>query len=256
MAAADAHHTPSGNVDEAELAKFEAMADAWWDPAGELRLLHRLNPVRLGFVRDHALAHFGREPGAARPLAGLRAIDIGCGGGLVCEPLAGLGADVTGIDAATRNVEVARAHAREAGIAVDYRHATAEDLAAAGERFDIVASLEVIEHVPDPRAFLGACAALMAPGGALFLATLNRTPQAFALAILGAEYVLGWLPRGTHDWRRFLKPSEIAAFLRPHGVEVSDLGGLRYSLASGDWSLGRDLGVNYMAYAVRRSAPS
>lgn len=256
MTATDAPDAPAGNVDQAELAKFEAMADAWWDPDGGFRLLHRLNPVRLGFMRDHALAHFGREPGEARPLAGLRALDIGCGGGLVCEPLARLGAAVTGIDAAARNVEVARTHARGTGIEVDYRHAVAEDLAAAGERFDIVASLEVIEHVPDPGAFLGACAGLMAPGGALFVATLNRTPQAFALAILGAEYILGWLPRGTHDWRRFLKPSEIAAFLRPHGVEVRDLKGLRYSPLSDDWSLGRDLGVNYMAFAARMDDPS
>ena len=255
MSATDVPVTRPGNVDEAELAKFEAMADAWWDTDGELRLLHRLNPVRLGFMRDSALAHFGREPGAARPLAGLQALDIGCGGGLVCEPLARLGAGVTGIDAVARNIEVARAHAREAGVEVDYRHAAAEDLAAAGERFHIVASLEVIEHVPDPGAFLAACAALMAPGGALFLATLNRTPQAFALAILGAEYILGWLPRGTHDWHRFLRPSEIAAHLRPHGVEVRDLKGLRYSPLSGDWGLGRDLGVNYMVYAAERGGP-
>ena len=201
MSATDGRAARRDNVDEAELAKFGAMADAWWDPGGALRLLHRINPVRLGFMRDHALAHFCRDPasrdpashdpGAPGPFAGLRAIDIGCGGGLVCEPLARLGAEVTGIDAEARNIEAARAHAREAGIAIDYRCATAEDLAAAGERFDIVVSLEVIEHVPDPGAFLGACAALMAPGAALFLATLNRTPQSFALAIIGAEYILG-----------------------------------------------------------------
>ncbi len=216
----------SASVDPGEVAKFAALAGEWWDPAGTFAPLHRLNPARLTFIRDRIAAHAGRDPLAERPLAGLRVLDIGCGGGLLCEPMARLGAAVTGIDAAEKNVAVAAEHAAEAGLDIDYRHSTAEALAAEaraaetrsaeigagnGAGFDLVLNMEVVEHVADVAAFLQASAALVAPGGAMALATLNRTPKSFALAIVGAEYVLRWLPRGTHDWRRFLRPSELVA---------------------------------------------
>jgi 2-polyprenyl-6-hydroxyphenyl methylase / 3-demethylubiquinone-9 3-methyltransferase len=235
------------SIDPAEVAKFRAMADAWWDPVGAFRPLHRLNPTRIAYLRDRAAAHFGRDPMAARPLAGLRLLDIGCGGGLLAEPMARLGAEVVGIDVAERNVAVARLHAETSGLAIDYRVTTAEALAEAGERFDLVLNMEVIEHVADPALFLAAAVRLLAPGGMMALATLNRTAKSFALAVVGAEYLLGWLPRGTHDWRRFLKPSEIARMLRPTGAAIVDLVGLRYDPIADDWRIGRDLDVNYMA---------
>jgi 2-polyprenyl-6-hydroxyphenyl methylase / 3-demethylubiquinone-9 3-methyltransferase len=235
------------SVDPAEIAKFAAMADAWWDPNGEFRPLHRLNPARLTYVRDSCAARFQRDAKGARPLAGLSLIDIGCGGGLLCEPLARLGATVTGIDAGERNIAIARTHAAESELQIDYREATAESLAAAGERFDVVLSMEVVEHVADPAGFLGACAAMVAPGGLLIVATLNRTAKSFALAIVGAEYLLRWLPRGTHDWRRFLRPSEMAAMIRPQGLTLSEAMGVVYSPVADNWRLSaNDLDVNYM----------
>lgn len=235
------------SVDPAELAKFRAIADAWWDPAGKFRPLHRLNPTRIAYVRDRAVAQFRRDPKSARPLAGLRLLDIGCGGGLLAEPMARLGAEVVGIDAVERNIAVARSHAATSGLAIDYRVATAEALAEAGERFDLVLNMEVVEHVADPEAFLATTVALIAPGGMMVLATLNRTAKSFALAIVGAEYLLGWLPRGTHDWRRFLRPSEIARMLRPHRAAFTDLVGVSYNPIADAWRVGRDLDVNYMA---------
>lgn len=239
------------SIDPDEIARFEAMAAEWWDPHGKFRPLHKFNPVRLAWIRDRLLARFGRDGASPRPLEGLRILDIGCGGGLVSEPMARLGAEVVGVDASHRNVEVARIHAAQGGLAVDYRQGTAEDLLAAGERFDAVLSLEVVEHVADPAAFLGACAGLVSPGGALFVATINRTPQAFALAIVGAEYVLRWLPRGTHSWSKFVRPSEVAAALRPTGLELREFAGMSYNPLRDAWSAGRDLGVNYIAYATR-----
>lgn len=241
---------PHGTVDADEIARFSAIAAEWWDPAGKFRPLHRLNPLRVGYVRDAACARLGRDPLTPRPLAGLRVVDIGCGGGLLSEPLARLGAEVVGIDAAERNVKTAAAHAAESGTPVDYRATTAEALAVAGERFDLVVSMEVIEHVADVDLFLASCAALMAPGAALFLSTLNRTPKSFALAIVGAEYVLRWLPRGTHDWRRFLRPSELAAGLRRNGLALRDVTGVAYSPFTDQFRLApRDLDVNYMGWA-------
>jgi 2-polyprenyl-6-hydroxyphenyl methylase/3-demethylubiquinone-9 3-methyltransferase len=196
-------------VDQGEIAKFAAMAEEWWDPHGKFRPLHRLNPVRLEFLRDRIAARFGRDIRGERPLAGLSVLDVGCGGGLLCEPLTRLGAAVTGIDAAGDSVEIAHTHARAMDLAIEYRAATAADLAAAGETFDVVLSMEVIEHVADRDAFLGDCARLVRPGGLMFLATLNRTPKAYLLAIVAAEYALRWLPRGTHEWRRFVRPSEM-----------------------------------------------
>ena len=242
----------SASVDPDEIAKFAALAGEWWDPAGKFAPLHQLNPARLTFIRDRIAAHTGRDPLAERPLAGLRALDIGCGGGLLCEPLARLGAQVTGIDAAEPNVAAAAAHATEAGLDIDYRHTTAEDFAASGRRFDLVLNMEVVEHVADVAAFLEASAALVAPGGAMTLATLNRTPKSFALAIVGAEYILRWLPRGTHDWRRFLRPSELVASLRAAGLETRELTGVTYNPLTGTWRLApQDLGVNYMVFAVK-----
>jgi len=235
------------SVDPAEIAKFTALAEAWWDPAGKFRPLHRLNPARLGYIRDCAAARFGRDPLGPRPLAGLRLVDIGCGGGLLCEPLTRLGARVSGIDAGERNIAIAQRHAGEGELDIDYRQATAEALAAAGERFDIVLSMEVVEHVGDPAGFMAACAQLVAPGGLLIVATLNRTAKSFAFAIVGAEYLLRWLPRGTHDWRRFLRPSELAALVRPHGLKLAEAVGVVYSPLADKWRLADDdLDVNYM----------
>ena len=239
------------SVDPGEIARFEAMAAEWWDPTGKFKPLHKFNPVRLAWIRERLIEHFGRDPSALVPFAGLRVLDIGCGGGLVAEPMARLGADVVGVDASERNVEIARAHARQSGVAVDYRAGTAEGLLAAGESFDVVLSLEVVEHVADPGAFLATCAALVRPGGALVVATINRTPQAFLLAIVGAEYVLRWLPRGTHSWSKFVRPSEVAAALRPTGLALREFAGMSYNPLTDAWRAGNDLGVNYIAFATR-----
>lgn len=238
-------------VDPAEIARFSSLAAEWWDPAGKFGPLHKLNPVRLAYIRDRLCARFGRDPRAPRPLAGLRVLDIGCGGGLLSEPMTRLGASVVGVDASAANIGVARAHAAEGDLAIDYRHGTAESLVAADERFDAVLALEIVEHVADLDAFLAACVALLRPGGALVVATLNRTPQSFLLAIVGAEYVLRWLPRGTHEWRRFVRPSELAAALRRHGANVEDLTGVVYNPLGDSWRQSHDLGVNYLAFVAR-----
>jgi len=237
----------AGSIDQAEVAKFAALADAWWDPAGKFRPLHRLNPTRIAFIRDRAAARFGRDPSAPKPLSGLAILDIGCGGGLLSEPLARLGGRVTGLDAAERNIAIAKSHAELGGLTIEYIAGSVEDLAASGRQFDVVLAMEVVEHVADPAGFMGATAALVAPGGLLIVATLNRTAKAFALAIVGAEYILGWLPRGSHDWRRFLRPSELAALLRPHGLALGEAVGVVYSPIADKWRLAPgDLDVNYM----------
>ncbi|EWY40969.1 3-demethylubiquinone-9 3-methyltransferase [Skermanella stibiiresistens SB22] len=248
--------SPSGGtVDAGEIARFSAIAAEWWDPRGKFKPLHKYNPIRIAYIRDAVCARFGRDPNGPLPLKGLRFVDIGCGGGLLAEPLARLGAEMVGIDAAGRNVAVAALHAEQSGVDVDYRHTTAEDLAASGERFDVVLALEVVEHVAHVPLFLQSLTTLMnpgsEPGAMLFLATINRTPKAFALAIVGAEYVLRWLPRGTHDWRKFLKPSELAAGFRPHGVTVRDITGVVYNPLRDEFSLNRrDLDTNYMLWAA------
>lgn len=240
------------SVDAAEVAKFAALADQWWDEEGPFRPLHRLNPVRLGFICDRLAARFDRDIRADRPLEGLRIADIGCGGGLLSEPLARLGANVTGIDAAQRNIQAASAHAAQSGLAIDYRLATAEALHDAGEQFDAVLNMEVVEHVADVDVFLDAAAGLVRPGGMMLAATLNRTAKSYAFAIFGAEILLRWLPRGTHDWRRFVRPSELAAGLRNADMTVTEFTGVVYNPFSGRWSLdARDLDVNYMLAAEK-----
>jgi len=245
-------HAPS--IDAGEIDKFTAMAAEWWDPRGKFRPLHKFNPVRLGFIRDTLTAHFARDPAGRTPLSGLRLLDIGCGGGLVSEPMSRLGAAVTGVDAGEANIKTAMVHAEASGLDIDYRVGTAEGLLEAGEApFDIVLNLEVVEHVADPSRFLADCAALVAPGGVMIVATINRTAKAFALAIVGAEYVLGWLPRGTHEFDKFLTPSEIASALSSAGLDPAPPQGVSYSPLADAWSLSNDEKVNYLMVATRRN---
>jgi 2-polyprenyl-6-hydroxyphenyl methylase/3-demethylubiquinone-9 3-methyltransferase len=243
------------SIDEAEVARFSAMAAEWWDPNGKFKPLHRFNPVRLEFIRDETALRFGRDIAARRPFEGLRLLDIGCGGGLLCEPMTRLGFAVTGVDASERNIGTARAHAAEQGLEIDYRASTAEALLEGGEApFDVVLNMEVIEHVADPAQFLKDCVRLLAPGGVMILATLNRTPKAMALAVLGAEYILRWLPVGTHDWRKFLKPDEILDFLADEPVKVGGPFGVSYDPFTGRWSRSGDCEVNYMMTIDRDAA--
>jgi 2-polyprenyl-6-hydroxyphenyl methylase/3-demethylubiquinone-9 3-methyltransferase len=243
-----------GTVDAGEVARFERIARTWWDPEGAMKTLHRFNPVRLAYIRDAAAAHYGREPRNGKPLAGLSVLDVGCGGGLLCEPLTRLGATVTGIDPAPTNVEVARLHAGQSGLAVTYRQATVEELVAEGARFDIVLAMEVVEHVADVSLFTAECCRAVAPGGLLVMATLNRTLRAFALAIVGAEYVLGWLPKGTHQWDKFVTPAELAAAIAGGGLAVTDEAGVVYNPLAGTWRLSDDMAVNYMVLAKAPAA--
>jgi 2-polyprenyl-6-hydroxyphenyl methylase / 3-demethylubiquinone-9 3-methyltransferase len=239
-------------VDRHDIDRFAAQGAGWWDPRGSFRPLHQINPLRIDFIRRELLARFGRDPRALSPFGGLSLADIGCGGGLVAEPMRRLGFAVTGIDAGAEAIAAARTHAESSGLAIDYRVADIAALARDGERFDVVLALEIVEHVADRDAFLAGLGALVKPGGALIGATLNRTPQAFALAVVGAEYLLGWLPRGTHDWRRFVRPSEFAAGLRRAGLTAQRLIGLSYDWPSGEWRQSDDLSVNYMIVAIRR----
>jgi 2-polyprenyl-6-hydroxyphenyl methylase/3-demethylubiquinone-9 3-methyltransferase len=237
------------SVDPGEVAKFSAIAAEWWDPAGKFAPLHKFNPVRLAFIRAEAAARFGRDSRALRPFEGLSLLDIGCGGGLLSEPMARLGFAVTGADASERNIGTARAHAAESGLGITYRAATAETLAEEGRTFDVVLNMEVIEHVADPAAYLAACAALVKPGGLTIVATLNKTLKSLALAKIGAEYVLGWLPRGTHDWNRFLAPADLRAMLEEAGLEVLKTQGISFDPRRWDWRLSADVDVNYMVVA-------
>lgn len=238
--------------DPSEIAKFEAMAAEWWDPKGKFKPLHMMNPVRLGYITTQIAAEFGRDLKSARPFEGLRLLDIGCGGGLLSEPMARLGAEVVGADAAAKNIEVARIHASQVGLDIDYRAQTAEDLLAAGESFDAVLAMEIVEHVAEPAAFVGSCHDLLRPSGLLIMSTLNRTMRSFGAAIIGAEWVMRWLPKGTHEWQRFITPDELSQMMEQAGLRAVDRKGMVFNPISWDWSLSdRDLSVNYAISAVR-----
>ena len=243
--------TSTSTIDEAEVARFSALAETWWDPRGEMAVLHKFNPVRLAYIRDAACKRFERNPKELGCLEGLRILDIGCGGGILSEPLARLGAQVTGADPAEKNIAVAKLHAEQSGVAVDYRATTAEALADAGERFDIVLAMEVVEHVADMTLFVARCAEMVRPGGLMIAATINRTLKSFALAIVGAEYVLRWLPRGTHQWDKFVTPDELEIAMERAGLRTSDERGVIYNLLADRWELSTDTDVNYMVLAEK-----
>ena len=235
------------SIDPADVARFSAIAETWWDPRGPFGPLHRLNPARLSHIRETALARFGRDAKARAPFQGLRLLDVGCGGGLLCEPMARLGFRVTGIDASDRNVAVAGAHAADLGLDIDYRATTAEALLATAETpFDVVLTMEVVEHVADPGVFLRDCAALTAPGGLMMVATLNRTLKSLALGKVAAEHILRWVPAGTHDWRKFVTPSAARGYLSGAGLTEVSLVGVTLDLASGAWRRSNDTDINYM----------
>ncbi|KGM89558.1 3-demethylubiquinone-9 3-methyltransferase [Roseovarius mucosus DSM 17069] len=240
-------------IDPTEVAKFEAMAAEWWDPNGKFKPLHMLNPCRLDYITAQIAAEFDRDLRGTAPFAGLRLLDIGCGGGLLSEPMARLGATVVGADAAPRNIPVAQVHAAQSGLDIDYRHTTAEDLAAAGEQFDVVLNMEVVEHVADPLTYLTACQQLLKPGGLHVCSTINRNPKSYAMAIVGAEYVMRWLPKGTHDWAKFITPDELYDLLRNAGLEPVDRKGFVFNPITWGWRLSdRDLSVNYVTASVKR----
>jgi 2-polyprenyl-6-hydroxyphenyl methylase / 3-demethylubiquinone-9 3-methyltransferase len=241
-------------IDDAEVARFSAIADEWWDERGKFAPLHKLNPMRVAYLRAQLIRHFSRDGASATPLNNLSLVDIGCGGGLIAEPMARLGADVTGVDASATNIGVASLHAQNAGVHVHYRATTAEQLALEGAQFDVVFALEIIEHVADVNLFYDAITALVKPGGVLVLSTLNRTAKSYALGIIGAEYVLRWLPKGTHRWSRFIKPSEMAAAMRARGFMVDDITGITFSPLEWKFSLNaKDLDVNYLMVAKRNA---
>jgi 2-polyprenyl-6-hydroxyphenyl methylase/3-demethylubiquinone-9 3-methyltransferase len=236
-------------VDRAEVEQFEKLAAQWWDPGGPMAMLHKFNPVRLGYICDQACVHFSRDRKRLDCLSGLRILDIGCGGGVLSEPLARLGATIVGADPAAANVEAARKHAAQSGLKIDYRATTAEALADAGERFDGVLAMEVVEHVADVELFVRRCAEMVSPGGMMIVATINRTLKSFALAIVGAEYILRWLPRGTHRWNKFLTPNELEAAMQRAGLRVRDERGVVYNMLADSWQLSNDMDVNYMMTA-------
>src|SRR5476651_2399102 len=246
--------TSTSSVDSAEVERFSRMASDWWDPRGPMAPLHKLNPVRLGYIRDKAAARFGRDPKKLDCLKGLRMLDIGCGAGILSEPLARLGAQMVGVDPSEENIAAAKAHADESELAIEYRATTAEDLAAAGERFDVVLAMEVVEHVTDVKAFVAICAGMVKPGGLMIAATLNRTLKRFALAIVGAEYVLRWLPRGTHQWNKFVTPQELEIAFEGGGLQVTGERGVIYNPFADRWQLSSDMDVNYMLAGERASA--
>jgi 2-polyprenyl-6-hydroxyphenyl methylase / 3-demethylubiquinone-9 3-methyltransferase len=238
-------------IDDNEVAKFAAMADEWWDPSGKFAPLHKFNPVRLTFIRDTTAAHFGRDPRSLKSFAGLTLLDIGCGGGLLSEPMARLGFAVTGVDPSPRNIGTAQAHASASGLNINYRASAAEALAAEGTAFDVVLNMEVVEHVADLRAYLRACTKLVKPGGLMIVATLNKTLKSLALAKIGAEYVLRWLPAGTHDWNRFVAPAELRRMLEETGLNPLKTQGVEFNPLAWDWRLSSDVDVNYMVVASR-----
>ncbi|MEM6938622.1 MAG: bifunctional 2-polyprenyl-6-hydroxyphenol methylase/3-demethylubiquinol 3-O-methyltransferase UbiG [Pseudomonadota bacterium] len=248
--------TLQSTVDNAEIAKFQATAAEWWDPAGKFKPLHMLNPCRLDYITRQIAGEFDRDLRADRPFEGLRILDIGCGGGLLSEPMARLGSDVVGADAAAGNIPVAELHAAQSGLDIAYRHTTAEAMAAEGERFDVVLNMEVVEHVAAPADYLKACHDLLKPGGLHICSTLNRTAKSYALAIIGAENVMRWLPKGTHDWSKFITPDELYALLTEAGLDPVDRMGMVFHPATWSWRLSeRDLSVNYVTASLRSKAP-
>ncbi|UWQ74714.1 bifunctional 2-polyprenyl-6-hydroxyphenol methylase/3-demethylubiquinol 3-O-methyltransferase UbiG [Leisingera sp. M658] len=243
---------PQSTVDPAEIAKFEAMAAEWWDPNGKFKPLHMLNPCRLDYITRQIAGEFGRDLTSQYPFKGLRLLDIGCGGGLLSEPMARLGATVVGADAAEGNLPVARIHAEQSGLEIDYRHTTAEALAAAGEQFDVVLNMEVVEHVADPQSYLTATRTLLKPGGLEICSTINRNPKSFAMAIVGAEVIMRWLPRGTHEWSKFITPDELYELLRNAGLKPVDRKGFVFNPITWNWSVSeRDLSVNYVTASIK-----
>lgn len=243
----------TNTVDPAEVAKFEAMAAEWWDVTGKFAPLHMMNPIRLDYITAQIAAEYGRDLRAPAAFAGLRILDIGCGGGLLSEPMARLGATVIGADAAEGNIPVAQVHADQSGLEIEYRHVTAEAMAETGEQFDVVLNMEVVEHVADPLGFLTACQQLLKPGGLMLCSTLNRNPKSFAMAIVGAEYVMRWLPKGTHDWKKFITPDELYALIEAAGLDPVDRKGFIFNPISWGWSISdRDLSVNYVTASIKR----
>jgi 2-polyprenyl-6-hydroxyphenyl methylase / 3-demethylubiquinone-9 3-methyltransferase len=246
MPAAAMNSSPSSSIDPAEVEKFSKLAAEWWNPKGKFGILHVFNPVRLDYIKEQVCARLARDPLTERPFEGLRLLDIGCGGGLLCEPMARLGATVIGVDPSEKNIKTAQVHAAEQNLPIIYRTGTAEMLAAEGEQFDVILNMEVIEHVVDPTAFTATCCKMLKPGGLMFVATLNRTLKSFALGIVGAEYVLRWLPKGTHQWEKFIKPEELKEWLSANGVTVKAETGVVYHPIANQWRRANAMDVNYM----------
>ncbi len=250
--APDGNEPDAPSISAEEVARFSALAEQWWDPEGPFKPLHRFNPARLAVIREQVTRHFDRDVASSTPFADLKVLDIGCGGGLLCEPMARLGATVTGIDASAKNIGIARLHAEQSKLAIEYSCTSAEAMASAYPgAYDVVLNMEVVEHVEDVAIFMQAACTLVAPGGMMVVATLSRTAKSFALAIVGAEYVLGWLPRGTHDWRKFLRPSEVTEHLERGGLTLTTRLGMTYHLLTSHWETSQDLSVNYMLVAIK-----
>jgi len=245
-------HKTSPSVDPAEMAHFAAMAEDWWNPNGKFKPLHIMNGCRVRYIKDEVCDHFLRDPDVDLPLKGLRILDVGCGGGLLCEPMARLGAQVTGVDALEKNIKAAHIHAEQSGLEIDYKYSSVEDLAASGQKpYDVVLNMEVLEHVTDPGEFIKTCAGLVRSGGLMFCSTINRTAKAFTLAILGAEYIMNWLPKGTHQYAKFIKPVEMQRMLKDAGLSPDNPVGMSYSPLGGNWTITDDTGVNYLVRSVK-----